>query len=80
MLNYKSFSNLCYFLKVVEEKKYNINMKLEDCFIIVELISRFEDFENLKDLFNEFKESYQDRIVVYACYENILYFKYRILD
>lgn len=79
MLNYQGFINLCDFLKNVE-KKFKIKMKLEDSCIIVELISRFEDIENMKDLFNEFKESYQTRIIVYACYENILTFKYRILD
>lgn len=64
----------------MEDKKYKINMKLEDSMIVVELISRFEDFENVKDLFGEFKESYQSRIIVYACYENVLYFKYKIID
>ena len=80
MLNYQSFSNLCVFLRVAEEKKFQIKMKMEDCNIVVELISRFEDIENMKDLFNEFKESYQARIIVYAYYENTLTFKYRILD
>lgn len=79
MLNYQSFSNLCDFLKNVE-KKFEVKMKLEDSCIVVELISRFEDIENMKDLFDEFKESYQTRIIVYAYYENTLTFKYRILD
>lgn len=79
MLNYQSFSNLCDFLKNVE-KEFEVKMKLEDSCIVVELTSRFEDIKNMKDLFNEFKESYQARIIVYAYYENTLTFKYRILD
>lgn len=62
------------------EKKFNIEMKLKDSCIVVKLTSRFEDIENMKDLFNEFKESYQARIIVYAYYDNTLTFKYRILD
>lgn len=80
MLNYQSFSDLCSFLKVTEEKKYKHSMKIEGSCIVVELVSRFEDFENMKDLFNEFKESYQNRIILYYFHENHLFFKYRILD
>lgn len=79
MLNYQSFSVLCDFLKNVEEK-FEIKMELKDSCVVVKLTSRFEDIENMKDLFNEFKESYQSRIIVYTYYENTLTFKYRILD
>ena len=55
-------------------------MRLENGCVVVSLSCRYEDVEDMKDLFTEFKETYQSRFIFCSYYENIISFKYRILD
>ena len=64
-------------LKGIVDKKFIVNFYDDnDSLIKVEVISRFEDMEKLKDLFDEVKDTYYDHVCYYAYFENTLTFKW----
>lgn len=61
-------------LKGIVDKKFIVNFYDDnDSSIKVEVISRFEDME---DLFDEVKDTYYDHVCYYAYFENTLTFKW----
>lgn len=72
-------------LKEIADRKFNINFYDDDSMINdysmikVEISSRFEDFELLKDLFENIKKDYYYHIILYSFCENILIFKWSFI-
>lgn len=74
---YSEMELLMNVLKGIVDKKFIVNFYDDnDSSIKVEVISRFEDMERLKDLFDEIKDTYYDHVFYYAYFENTLIFKW----
>ncbi|WP_294727432.1 hypothetical protein [uncultured Fusobacterium sp.] len=74
---YSEMELLMNVLKGIVDKKFIVNFYDDnDSSIKVEVISRFEDMEKLKDLFDEVKDTYYDHVCYYAYFENTLTFKW----
>lgn len=74
---YSEIELLMNVLKGIVDKKFIVNFYDDnDSLIKVEVISRFEDMEKLKDLFDEVKDTYYDHVCYYAYFENTLTFKW----
>lgn len=74
---YSEIELLMNVLKGIVDKKFIVNFYDDnDSSIKVEVISRFEDMEKLKDLFDEVKDTYYDHVCYYAYFENTLTFKW----
>lgn len=74
---YSEIELLMNVLKGIVDKKFIVNFYDDDDSLIkVEVISRFEDMEKLKDLFDEVKDTYYDHVCYYAYFENTLTFKW----
>lgn len=78
---YSEMELLMNVLKGIVDKKFIVNFYsvFDDSSIKVEVISRFEDTEELKDLFDEIKDSYYDHICYYAYFENTLTFRWSFI-
>ena len=71
---YSEMELLMNVLKGIVDKKFIVNFYDDnDSSIKVEVISRFEDME---DLFDEVKDTYYDHVCYYAYFENTLTFKW----
>lgn len=79
MIKYNEMRILMEALKEIADRKFNINFYDDDSMIKVEISSRFEDFELLKDLFENIKKDYYYHIILYSFCENILIFKWSFI-